>query len=113
MGVLENPARCCFCGHRKAVAYWDGFGKGVSVSFRKMRPDHFTENNPDPRIRVVTVCEACALDALPALIADAMVGNGIDRGGWALSEITKRFWRAAYDALHRYQSDKLRKKDLA
>lgn len=102
MGVLKQPTQCCFCGKNGAMAYWSTVNGGVDVEFPEMRSAH----SPDTEVfmSVLAVCTTCALDALPALIADAVIsarGSVVGTAGIALERVESRFWRAAYDALAR------------
>src|SRR5262245_8645963 len=75
----ENIETCSICGNPNAAAHWLG-------------------------IESISVCRPCAVEALPALIADAIVG---EHGGLApnldiyLAKIEKAFWRAATLATQR------------
>lgn len=73
---------CSVCGEPYAAAYWRG---------RQM----------------ISVCRDCALNILPALIADALVGEFGDNMAvitnlyHAVEVMAGRFWKAAAVAIHR------------
>src|SRR6516162_11291360 len=79
----EQVERCSFCGGPEATAYWRG------------------ERGP------ISCCRTCAVETLPALMADAVVGEiaphsrTVAQLGGALERFESRFWRAAVIALCR------------
>lgn len=81
---LAGIPTCNLCGDCYADAYWQGHDR-------------------------VSVCSGCALDTLPALLADTVVGvrtvpRIMDRCKQALERFSMNYWRAcahAIDQAHR------------
>jgi hypothetical protein len=84
--MLGRALDCCsFCGEARSAAYWTVAGiEGASA---------------------IGVCRECAVEVLPALMADALVGEGasnrtlINDLKAALDRADARFWKAASSAL--------------
>lgn len=78
----EDIEKCSFCGCRNSAGYWMG-------------------------VETVKACYHCALSILPALAADALIGergNGphvIEHLRRDLDRMAANFWRAAATAIHR------------
>lgn len=78
----DDVGRCSFCGERHATAFWQDW-------------------------RTVSCCRRCAVEVLPKLMADAVVGEHGSQPGMVgtvrryLDLATATFWQAAATAIHR------------
>ena len=74
-----NVEVCSICGRRRATAWWRG-------------------------TKILSICRPCALDVLPKLLADALVGEGaVSETGLRAdaANVLRTFWTAARLALKR------------
>lgn len=72
--IVVHSCACSICGEKQSSAYWYG-----SVGY-------------------FHVCGDCAINVLPAIIADATISfirsNVMDHAKWVLIKITSNYWKA-------------------